>query len=1041
MCVIEAVHREREDLARVLKKHAGIRRIVEDLYPDSAHFIYELLQNAEDTHANHAHFVLTPNSLTFEHDGRPFEPHDIEAITDIGEGTKAGDDDKIGRFGVGFKAVFAYSETPHIWSPTFSFKISDLVLPERLDPWPNLGNKTRFDFPFDNPKKDPETALKEIEAGLNELAETTLLFLTHLESIRWEIGDDISGSVLRIKRSNYHFEVLKNSSGTPATSTHFLKFDKAVEGLEKQRVALAFALDFLPGVEQFNDKKSLTKQLRIVPAVPGRVAVSFPAEKETSGLRFHLHAPFVPELSRASIKETPANQPLFQQLALLAAASLHEIRDLGLLTADFLAVLPNPQDTLPNRYEKIRQSIVEEMNSKPLTPTHGKGHAPARQLLQAKASLKELLTQEDLAFLHKRAEKPYQWAIGAAQKNSNVDRFLVGLAIRDWDTDAFVELVSEKTSTSGRWNDTPPHYVSSPDEEFMSWLSGKPVDWHQKLYGLLYAELIPTVRSYKLKGRTIIRLSTGTYGIGGTCFFPTDGVEHDDILPRVDARVYSSGKSKPLQENAKKFLEAIGVREVGEAEQIEAILKQRYQRENLTPRKGDLKRFITLVEIEPQRARMFADYFVFEGKDGNWHEPRGIFLDEPFMETGLSAYYEAIGGQAKRCALAESYHSCGISVQKIAKFAAAVGAQSRLEIASTTCSANPQRAYLHGVFGDRYGKSINSDYTIQGVDRLLASPTFAISKLIWATMASLPRHPNYLQATYQKNERWGARHADSQLVHHLKNGTWVPQGDGIFLRPAEADRDLLPDGFLFDPGWPWLKAIQFGEDEVKRTEARQLKQNLAKSLGFADAESVERAQRFAALPIEEQQRILAEIEDRRHFELPDHEPSNPERRAQRVGERAQDAPEREFEKRVRSVPVGKQAVKDEAEEYLRHQYTNADDEMICQVCKTALPFKLDDDSYYFEKIEFLPDVDDRHFQNYLTLCPNHAAMYELANGSSDTIRESFLRFSGNELEVVLGQRPMSLYFTRTHIADLRVVIASGCNPSVRKSNEMTDSLT
>ena len=37
----------------------GIRRIVEDLYPDTAHFIYELLQNAEDTGASEAAFVLT----------------------------------------------------------------------------------------------------------------------------------------------------------------------------------------------------------------------------------------------------------------------------------------------------------------------------------------------------------------------------------------------------------------------------------------------------------------------------------------------------------------------------------------------------------------------------------------------------------------------------------------------------------------------------------------------------------------------------------------------------------------------------------------------------------------------------------------------------------------------------------------------------------------------------------------------------------------------------------------------------------------------
>ena len=58
MSVIEEVRSDREDLARVLKKHAGIRKLVEELYPDSAHFIYELLQNAEDTGATEARFTL-----------------------------------------------------------------------------------------------------------------------------------------------------------------------------------------------------------------------------------------------------------------------------------------------------------------------------------------------------------------------------------------------------------------------------------------------------------------------------------------------------------------------------------------------------------------------------------------------------------------------------------------------------------------------------------------------------------------------------------------------------------------------------------------------------------------------------------------------------------------------------------------------------------------------------------------------------------------------------------------------------------------------
>ena len=42
---------------------------------------------------------------------------DIHGITDIGAGTKTEDGDKIGRFGVGFKAVFAYSDTPPGYGP------------------------------------------------------------------------------------------------------------------------------------------------------------------------------------------------------------------------------------------------------------------------------------------------------------------------------------------------------------------------------------------------------------------------------------------------------------------------------------------------------------------------------------------------------------------------------------------------------------------------------------------------------------------------------------------------------------------------------------------------------------------------------------------------------------------------------------------------------------------------------------------------------------------------------------------------------------
>lgn len=163
MSFIDEVRAKRQKLADVLKddEYSGIREIVEDLYPDRAHFIYELLQNAEDVEANHASFILHEDKLIFKHNGRAFCQENVWGITNIGKGSKREQQDSIGRFGIGFKAVFAYSETPHIWSPTYSFKISNLVLPNEINPKPELGNETCFAFPFNNPKKQKKTHLRK----------------------------------------------------------------------------------------------------------------------------------------------------------------------------------------------------------------------------------------------------------------------------------------------------------------------------------------------------------------------------------------------------------------------------------------------------------------------------------------------------------------------------------------------------------------------------------------------------------------------------------------------------------------------------------------------------------------------------------------------------------------------------------------------------------------------------------------------------------------------------------------------------------------
>ena len=1028
MSVVAEVYRDREDLARVLKKHTGIRKIVEDLYPDSAHFIYELLQNAEDTGATEVKFILSRKALIFEHNGRPFEERDIYAITDIGEGTKGTDEEKIGRFGIGFKAVFAYTETPRIWSPTFSFEITELVLPSEIESDPSLGRITRFEFPFNNPKKLESDAYSEVKSGLDKLSETTLLFLSHIESMRWQAEVGAEGCVLRVDHSGNHVEILKEGGGKTTESAHFLRFTHPVEGLESQQTAVAFVLDALLGVNQFDAKRPLAKQFRIIPAHPGKVSVFFEAEKETSGLRFHLHAPFVPELSRASIKETPANEPLIDQLATLTARSLFVIRDLGMLNADFLSVLPNPHDDIPVRYRGIRDAIVQIMNEQPLTPTYEKMHAPAKHLLQARAGLKSMLAPEDLEFLVYYDEIPYAWAIGATQKNSDTDRFLSGLAIKEWDVENFIDLLTDRLDKNHFYRDVSGSLHSAPDPAFLEWLEGKKADWHQKLYALLYRELGPEDELYRLEDLRIVRLSSGEYRIGSECYFPDDEVQQDAMHPRVERDVYTTGKSKTEKEGARKLLEAIGVREVGEFEQVEAILKQRYTKEaeipNKTTYKRDFKRFISLVEADRKTSSLFRNYWIFERADGKWGQPGQVYLDAPYLNTGLHVYFEVLGEKAGRVALSQSYEILGIGNERLADFAQLVGASTKLEATEVRCRENPDWSYLRDVPGERYTSVIDKDYKIYGLDDLLSKPSLEISSLVWKTVCSLPGYPDYLIATYQKNRANGCRRVNSQLVHQLKNASWVPQYNNIFVRPAEANRDLLPEGFPFDPGWRWIKAVRFGEEVVRRAEEYQRKREVAKDLGFEDEAALNDAKWFSKLSSEDRRQFKQQYERSHISELPNNEPGNPERRAARVREQATDAPERTTEKRTRSVSVGRETVKKDTDPYLHQQYTNGDGVMICQVCKKALPFKLADESYYFEAVEFLPGLKKRHYQNYLALCPNHSAMYQHANGTSELTQDLFRDLTGNELEVVLAGENVTIYFTRTHLTDLRAILAA-----------------
>ena len=114
------------------------KMILSGMYADRTHFIYELLQNAEDALRRRrdwngkraVKFVLSDTVLRVSHFGIPFTEGDVCSICGIAESEK--DITSIGRFGIGFKFVYAFTDCPEIHSGDEHFAIESFVWPKGI---------------------------------------------------------------------------------------------------------------------------------------------------------------------------------------------------------------------------------------------------------------------------------------------------------------------------------------------------------------------------------------------------------------------------------------------------------------------------------------------------------------------------------------------------------------------------------------------------------------------------------------------------------------------------------------------------------------------------------------------------------------------------------------------------------------------------------------------------------------------------------------------------------------------------------------------
>jgi len=302
---------------------AGFWSMVVDKYSEQAHFIFELLQNADDAGASQARLYLNEDSVSFVHNGtEPFSVSDadlegkipnghINAITSIGASSKQ-EGNLIGKFGIGFKSVFQYTLKPHIEDDNISFQIENYIVPalaDRKNDGRRFCGETLFVLPF---YKDG--SFHEIEQKLLKL-ENPLLFLPKLKMVSVFVNDKLF-KVFRKECSGqcnentfcYSSVAIITEQDDNRLTKYSHVFDRTTDPHKGLKISVAFPCD-KNGCPIVSDEERKTY-------------CYFPTY-EKSGLSFDINAPFLLTENRENIKrEEEWNLKNINDLAELACDAL-----------------------------------------------------------------------------------------------------------------------------------------------------------------------------------------------------------------------------------------------------------------------------------------------------------------------------------------------------------------------------------------------------------------------------------------------------------------------------------------------------------------------------------------------------------------------------------------------------------------------------------------------------------------------------------------------------------------------------------------------
>lgn len=304
---------------------SSVKTLADDLYAKDSHFIFELVQNAEDNnYPDDENACLRFEVGQIDIDGKKttslivknnevgFNEKNVRAICQVGKSTKKKIQGYIGEKGIGFKSVFRVTTCPYIFSNGFQFCLPEndketglgYIVPTWVSSIPDTisSDTTSIVLPLNKSEKDSDGVI----TALRDISPETILFLKKLSNLVITINLPNSTKSYNLEISK---KVLSTTENSQLVELTCIKHEKNEKDIFESYIYWVTELEFSKPPDVKHEKRTGIESRVVSIAIPldgkvskGKLFAYLPVWDET-GMPFLINADFLLVSSREGIRE------------------------------------------------------------------------------------------------------------------------------------------------------------------------------------------------------------------------------------------------------------------------------------------------------------------------------------------------------------------------------------------------------------------------------------------------------------------------------------------------------------------------------------------------------------------------------------------------------------------------------------------------------------------------------------------------------------------------------------------------------------------